>query len=77
MAGSSSMIGAVVQDPLVIVLGLFVVGVAVSHLLFRNYPMGRAIVRVIFLILLTFALLHADIVPYLPSGSTGTPRARS
>ncbi|HVH81353.1 MAG TPA: mechanosensitive ion channel domain-containing protein, partial [Stellaceae bacterium] len=60
-------------DPLVIVLGLFAVGVAASRLLFRRYPLGRAIVRVIFLILLTIALLRAGITPYAPLKATGTP----
>jgi small-conductance mechanosensitive channel len=73
MVDLSAMIGAAVLDPLIIVLCLFVVGVATSHLLFRRYPLGRAIVRVVFLIFLTFALLHAGIVPYQSSGSTGTP----
>ena len=67
------MIELVAHDSLVIVLGLVVVGVAASHLLFRRHPLGRAIVRVVFLIFLTIALLHADIVPYQPLQPTGTP----
>jgi small-conductance mechanosensitive channel len=43
------------------------------QLLFRNYPIGRAIVRVVFLVFLTIAFVHAGIVPYQPLQSTGTP----
>jgi small-conductance mechanosensitive channel/CRP-like cAMP-binding protein len=69
----SVVIETAAHDPLVVVLGLFAVGGAVTHLLFRSHPLGRAIVRVVFLILLTIALLDADIVPYQPLESTGTP----
>ncbi len=61
------------HDPLVGVLALFAAGAVISHLLFRRYPLARAIVRVIFLILLTVALLLSDIVPYRPLDLTGTP----
>ena len=61
------------RDPLVVVLGLFVLGVLASYLFFRRHPMGRAGVRVILLILLTFVLLHADVVPYRPLQLTGSP----
>jgi small-conductance mechanosensitive channel/CRP-like cAMP-binding protein len=61
------------RDPLVVMLGLFAAGGAVTHLLFRRYPLGRAIARVVFLILLTVALLHAGVVPYKPLELTGTP----
>jgi small-conductance mechanosensitive channel/CRP-like cAMP-binding protein len=63
----------VARDPLVLILGIFVLGGAVTHFLFKKYPIGRAIVRVVFLILLTVALLYADIVPYRPLELTGTP----
>jgi small-conductance mechanosensitive channel/CRP-like cAMP-binding protein len=66
-------IEAIVQDPLVIILALFAAGVVASRALFRRRPLGRAIVRVVFLILLTFALLYADIVPYRPLQPTGDP----
>jgi small-conductance mechanosensitive channel len=62
-----------VRDPLVVVLGLFVLGLLVSHLFLRKHPMGRAGVRVLFLILLTIVLLHADVVPYRPLQLTGSP----
>jgi small-conductance mechanosensitive channel len=68
-----SVIEAMIQDPLVIILALLAVGVVASHLLFRRYPLGRAIVRVVFLVLLTLALLYAGIVPYRPLESTGVP----
>jgi small-conductance mechanosensitive channel len=61
------------HDPLVGVLGLFAAGAGMSHLLFKRSPLARAIVRVIFLILLTVALLLSDIVPYHPLHLTGTP----
>jgi small-conductance mechanosensitive channel/CRP-like cAMP-binding protein len=44
-----------------------------TYLFFKRHPFGRAVVRVIFLILLTIALLHADIVPYQPLALTGSP----
>src|SRR5437899_2445023 len=64
---------AAARDPLVVILGLFAVGGTITHLLFRRHPLGRAIVRVVFLIILTIALLHADIVPYRPLELTGSP----
>lgn len=60
-------------DPLVIVLGVFAAALVASRLLFKRYPPGRAAVRVVFLVLLTAALLHADIVPYRPLEPTGVP----
>jgi small-conductance mechanosensitive channel len=64
---------AAVGDPLVVFLALLVAGVTISHLLFRRRPLGRAIVRIVCLILLTFVLLRADIVPYQPLQPTGVP----
>jgi len=61
-----------VRDPLVAVLGLFVLGGLVAYFLFRKHPIGRVVARVIFLILLTIALLRADIVPYQPLVLTGS-----
>jgi small-conductance mechanosensitive channel len=61
------------RDPLVIILGLFIFGGLATYLFFRRHPLGRAVVRVVFLILLTIALLHADIVPYQPLALTGSP----
>ena len=61
------------RDPLVVAFGLMVLGGLTTHFLLKNYPFARAIVRVIFLILLTVVLLHADIVPYRSLRSTGTP----
>ncbi len=73
MIDLSAVTEAAAHDPLVLILGVFVLGGVVTHFLFKKYPIGRAIVRVIFLILLTIALLHAEIVPYLPLQSTGAP----
>lgn len=61
------------RDPLVVVFGLFVLGFLAMYFLFRNSPIGRAIVRVVFLFVLTIAFLRAGIVPYQPLQSTGTP----
>jgi hypothetical protein len=60
-------------DPLVVILGIFVVGGLVTYFLFKRHPIGRAVVRVVFLLVLTIALLRADIVPYRPLALTGTP----
>ena len=62
-----------IRDSLIVVLGLFVVGVVASDLFFRRHPMSRAAARVVFLILLTVILLHADVVPYRPLQLTGSP----
>jgi small-conductance mechanosensitive channel/CRP-like cAMP-binding protein len=61
------------RDPLVATLLLFSVGVALSHYMFRLHPLGRAIVRVLFLIVLTIVLLYAGVVPYEPLTRTGEP----
>jgi len=66
-------IEALIHDPLVITLALLVVGVVASRVLFRRHPLGRAIVRVVFLLMLTLALLYAGIVPYQPLQPTGVP----
>src|SRR5689334_18130203 len=64
---------AVASDPLVIILAVLVIGGLLTTLIFRRHPIGRAAVRVVFLLLLTIALLHADIVPYEPLALTGSP----
>jgi small-conductance mechanosensitive channel len=64
---------AAAHDPLIIVLGLFILGGLATHFFFKRHPIGRAIVRVILLILLTIALVHADVVPYQPLALTGSP----
>jgi small-conductance mechanosensitive channel/CRP-like cAMP-binding protein len=69
-----SVVGAsIAGDPLMITLGVVAIGGLVTHLLFRRHPSGRAVVRVVFLIVLTVALLHAGIVPYRPLALTGSP----
>jgi small-conductance mechanosensitive channel len=73
MIDFSAVTKAVARDQLVLMLGLFVLSGAVTHFLFQKYPTGRAVIRVIFLILLTIALLSRDIVPYRPLELTGTP----
>jgi small-conductance mechanosensitive channel len=64
---------AAVRDPLVYALGIFMTGGVVMHFMFRRQPIARAIVRVIFLIVLSVFLLHAGIVPYRPLTLTGVP----
>jgi small-conductance mechanosensitive channel len=64
---------AAVRDPLVIALAIFCVGGLLAHLLFRAHPLRRAIVRVIFLLVLTVLLLHFGIVPYQKLQLTGIP----
>src|SRR5437870_1119832 len=61
------------RDRLVVAFGLMVLGGLTTHFLLKNHPLARAIVRVAFLILLTIVLVSADIVPYQPLRSTGTP----
>ena len=73
MIDFSVVMEAVTRDPLVVILGVFALGGLVTHFVFKKQPMGRAIVRVVFLILLTIALLGADIVPYQPLVLTGSP----
>src|SRR2546430_4232772 len=64
---------AAARDPLLGAFVLMATGALVSRLLFKQQPIWRAIVRVVFLILLTLLLLHNGIVPYEPLHSTGTP----
>lgn len=59
------------QDPLVITLGAIVLAVLVERFLFRKRPIGRALIRVVLLILLTMALLRDEVLPYEPLRSTG------
>jgi small-conductance mechanosensitive channel len=73
MPDISDLTGTVARDPLTAVFGLFVLGWLATYFLFRNYPIGRAIVRVVFLAFLTVAFSRADIVPYKPLQSTGIP----
>jgi len=64
---------AAARDPLVVMLGLFVLGGLATFFFFKGHPIGRAIVRVITLIVLTVALVRADVVPYQPLELTGSP----
>jgi len=61
------------SDPLIAPFALLAVGTGISHLLFRHRPVGRAVVRIVCLGLLTVALRRADIVPFEPLQSTGAP----
>lgn len=71
MLGWSELISAASQDPLVLVLALALIGTVATQLLARRYPLARAIVRVVFLVLLTIAFAQAGIVPYKAQPSTG------
>ena len=73
MSDFASITEAAARDPLVIILGLLVLGGLAVHFFFKKHPIGRVIVRVVSLILLTIALLHSDIVPYQPLQLIGTP----
>jgi small-conductance mechanosensitive channel/CRP-like cAMP-binding protein len=73
MIDFSNLADSAATDPLVVILGLFVLAGLATYFLFRRHPAGHAVVRVVFLILLTIALLHADIVPYQPLILTGSP----
>src|SRR3954471_10671299 len=66
-------VAAIVRDPLVITLFVFCLGGLLSHFLFRHHPRRRAVMRVIFLAVLTPILLHAGVVPYEPLSRTGLP----
>ena len=61
------------RDPLVVTLLLLSLGGVLTHYLFRRHPLGRAMVRVLFLIVLTIILLYAGVVPYEPLNRTGVP----
>src|SRR5260370_37600769 len=61
------------RDPLVVALIIFVLGGLLTHLLFRKQPLGRAVVRVIFLIALTIVLLRAGVVPFRARYAALTP----
>ena len=69
----SVLIEKVEHDPLVVAFVLTVLGGLTAHFLFKNYPIARAIIRVINLILLTVVLVSADIIPYQPLRFTGSP----
>jgi len=64
---------AAVRDPLVITLFVFSLLGLLTHVLFRRHPLSRALVRVIFLVVLSIVLLHAGVVPYEPLTHTGEP----
>src|SRR5262252_733728 len=73
MIDVSVIMETVERDPLVVAFGLMVLGGLTTHFLFKRYPFTRAIVRVVFLMLLTILLLYADIVPYRSLPATGSP----
>src|SRR5499426_1289380 len=73
MSDVSVIMETVERDPLVVAFGLMVLGGLTTHFLFKRYPFTRAIVRVVFLMLLTILLLYADIVPYRSLPATGSP----
>jgi small-conductance mechanosensitive channel len=64
---------AMLRDPLVITLFILAIGGFLTHFQLRRHPLGRAIVRVIFLVILSIVLLHAGVVPWQPLTLTGVP----
>src|ERR1700747_2292895 len=70
MVDLTTLADAAARDPLVGAFVLMATGALVSRLLFKQQPIWRATVRIIFLILLTLLLLNG-IVPYEPLRSTG------
>ena len=73
MIDLSAVIDTAERDPLVVAFGLMVLGGLTTHFLLKKQPFTRAIIRVVFLILLTIVLVNAGIVPYQPLQLTGTP----
>jgi small-conductance mechanosensitive channel/CRP-like cAMP-binding protein len=73
MIDFSDLIATVGTDPLIAAFGLMVVGWLTTHFLLKDHPFARAIIRVIFLVLLTFVLVSANIVPYQPLQPTSSP----
>jgi small-conductance mechanosensitive channel/CRP-like cAMP-binding protein len=63
----------IVRDPLISGSVLIAFSALISRTLFKQKPIWRAVVRVIFLILLTLLLLYDGIVPYQPLQLTGAP----
>jgi hypothetical protein len=64
---------AALRDPLFVTLCVFSLLGLLTHFLFRRQPLGRTLVRVFFLSVLTIVLLHAGVVPYQPLTLTGVP----
>ena len=64
---------AALRDPLFVTLCAFSFLGLAAHFLFRRHPLGRALVRVVFLSVLTIVLLRAGIIPYQPLALTGAP----
>ena len=62
-----------VRDPIVSAFALMGVSVLVTRLLFKQHPIGRAVSRLVFFVLITLLLLHGGIVPYQPQHPDGTP----
>jgi hypothetical protein len=58
------------RDHLVRAFALIAVGMLVTRLLFKRYPIGRTVARIVFLFLLTVLLLRQGIVPYQPIRAT-------
>ena len=73
MTDLASMAAACARDPLVATLFIMVAGGLLTHLLFRRYPLAHALMRVVFLLILTIVLLRASVVPYQPLRLTGVP----
>jgi hypothetical protein len=52
-----------VRDPIVGAFALMGVSVLVTRLLFKQHPIGRAVSRLVFFILITLLLLQVELFP--------------
>jgi small-conductance mechanosensitive channel/CRP-like cAMP-binding protein len=64
---------AAMEEPIVVALAVIVLGWCAVRFLFRGHPLGRAVARLVLLVVLTAVLLHGGIVPYQPLTSSGAP----
>jgi small-conductance mechanosensitive channel/CRP-like cAMP-binding protein len=62
-----------IADPIVLGLGIIVLGWFSTRFFSGNYPLSRALARVVLLLILTIVLLRGGIVPYRRLTATGTP----
>jgi small-conductance mechanosensitive channel/CRP-like cAMP-binding protein len=61
------------RDPLVATLIILAIGGFLTHFKLRRHPLGRAVMRVVFLVMLSIVLLHAGVVPWQQLTLTGVP----
>jgi small-conductance mechanosensitive channel/CRP-like cAMP-binding protein len=73
MTALASAVEACAHDPLVLTLFVFAAGAVLGHFLFRRHPLAHALLRVVFLLVLSVVLLRAGVVPYQPLSLNGEP----